>query len=319
LHLINFECAIRVGGKKVTRVMAKRTKVRKLTTRRSLTPGQLAGVGRDALIAWSNDGAPSMGAAIAYYTIFSIAPLLVIAIAIAGFFLGVEAAHGRIFTEVNRLVGAEGAAAIEGLVQSAGEGANGIVGGFLATIVLLFGATGVFAELQSSIDRIWRAPVQLKVTGIWSLIRRRLFTFGMVLAVAFLLLVSLVISAAISSLQAFLTGEEVRLEAAIQVINFVTSFAIIAALFASIFKLLPRVSVAWGDVVVGAVITALLFNLGKLFIGLYIGKSGLVSGFGAAGSLVAILVWIYYSAQIFLLGAEFTWIYANKFGSRSTL
>jgi membrane protein len=281
-----------------------------------LTAKQLAALGREAVVAWNNDGAPSMGAAIAYYTIFSIAPLLVIVIALAGFFFGVEAAQGRIFAQVHGMVGADGAAAIEGMVKSASKGVNGILGGVTAVIVLLFGATGAFAELQSSMDRIWQAPADLKPSGVWDLIRRRLLTFGMVLAVAFLLLVSLVVSAVVSSLQALWSAEEGSLETVLQTVNFLTSLAIISAMFAMIFKFLPRVSVAWRDVLIGAVITALLFNVGKLLIGLYIGKSGVVSGFGAAGSLVAILVWVYYSALIFLLGAEFTWAYARKFGSR---
>jgi membrane protein len=284
----------------------------------SLSANQLLDLGKEAILAWNKDDAQSMGAAIAFYTMFSIAPLLIIAIAIIGFFFGVEAAQGRIFAEINRLVGQDGASAIEGMVESASKGANGLIGSLIAIVVLVFGATGVFVELQRSLDKIWQAPVQVKTSGIWALIQRRLLTFGMVVAVAFLLLVSLVVSAAIASVQTLWNDQEGPLEFLIQGMDFAWSFAIIAALFASIFKLLPRVSVAWSDVLIGAALTALLFNVGKYLIGLYIGKSGVVSGFGAAGSLVAILVWIYYSAQIFLLGAEITWVYATKYGSRAS-
>jgi membrane protein len=190
----------------------------------------------------------------------------------------------------------------------------------LATVLgltfMIFGASGVFAELQGAMDRIWQTPVKEYQSGIWYLLRRRILTFGVLLAVAFLLLVSLTVSAFISALQSLWITRSDDLEMAWQAINFAVSFIIITGLFALLFKLLPRVSVAWGDVVIGAVFTALLFNFGKYVIGLYIGKTGVVSGFGAAGSVIAMVLWVYYSAQIFLLGAEFTWLYAQRFGSR---
>ena len=270
---------------------------------------------KDSALAWSEDGASSMGAAIAYYTVFSIAPLLVITMAIAGFFFGAEAAQGQIYSQAQSLLGAEGATALQGLVQSASKPAEGILATLVSLIFMILGASGVFAELQGAMDRIWQAPVSEKQSGIWYLLRRRILTFGMLLAIAFLLLVSLAVSAFISTLQSIWSPENATLEVIWQAVNFVVSLVIVSGLFALIFKLLPRVSVAWRDVVVGAVMTAVLFNLGKFLIGLYIGKSGVTSGFGAAGTVIAMVLWIYYSAQIFLFGAEFTWLFAKRFGS----
>ena len=271
---------------------------------------------KDAGIAWNTDSAASMGAAIAFYTIFSIAPLLIITMAIAGFFFGADAAQGQIYSQARSLLGEDGATALQGLVQSASRPAEGFLATFVGLLFMIFGATGVFAELQGAMDRIWQTPVKEYQAGIWYLLRRRILTFGILLAVAFLLLVSLTISAFISALQSLWITRSDELEMAWQAINFAVSFVIITGLFALLFKLLPRVSVAWGDVIIGAVFTALLFNFGKYLIGLYIGKTGVVSGFGAAGTVIAMVLWVYYSAQIFLLGAEFTWLYAQRFGSR---
>ena len=270
---------------------------------------------KDAGLAWSDDGASSMGAAIAYYTIFSIAPLLVITIAIAGFFFGAEAAQGQIYGQARAFLGAEGATALQGMVQSASEPAQGIFATILSFVFMLLGASGVFAELQGAMDRIWQVPVEDKQSGIWYLLRRRIFTFGLLLAIAFLLLVSLAVSAFISTIQSLWSPGNTSLEVVWQAVNFAVSFVIITGLFAVIYKLLPRVSVAWRDVLVGSVVTALLFTIGKFFIGLYIGKAGVTSGFGAAGAVIAMVVWVYYSAQIFLFGAEFTWLFAKRYGS----
>jgi membrane protein len=264
---------------------------------------------KDSAKAWNEDGAASMGAAIAYYTIFSIAPLLIITMALAGFFFGADAAQGQVYSQARSLLGDEGATALEGLVQSASQPAEGLLATFIGLSLMVFGASAVFAELQGAMDRIWQTPVKDYQAGIWYLLRRRILTFGMLLAVAFLLLVSLTISAFISALQSLWIVQSEEWEMAWQAINFIVSFLIITGMFAMLFKLLPRVSVAWGDVIIGAIFTALLFNLGKFLIGLYIGKSGVVSGFGAAGTLIAMILWVYYSAQIFLFGAEFTWLY----------
>ncbi len=272
---------------------------------------------KDAGLAWNADGAASMGAAIAYYTIFSIAPLLIISIAIAGMFFGTDAAQGHVYAQAQGFVGKDGAAALQGLVKSASQPVDGMFATLVSLAVMGFGATGVFAELQGAMDKIWQAPPDKSDSGLWYMIRRRILTFGMVLGVAFLLLVSLVVSAFISALETLWSPLFASSEIILQTVNFVVSLAVITSLFALIFKMLPRVSVAWSDVLIGAAATALLFNIGKLVIGLYIGTSGVSSAYGAAGTLVVLLLWVYYSAQIFLLGAEFTWVYAQRFGSKA--
>jgi membrane protein len=273
---------------------------------------------KQSVASWIDDYAPSMGAALAYYTLFSIAPLLLIVIAVAGFFFGAEAARGEIFQQLNALIGEEGAVAVEGLLESASKPEHGAIATVVGIVALLIGATTVFAELQSDLDRIWRAPAAAQTSGIWGLIRGRLLSLGMVAAIGFLLLASLVVSAILAALGkwwgAFFPGWEVLLQG----INFVLSFAIIMGLFALIYKILPSVKIAWHDVWIGAAVTALLFTIGKSLIGLYLGKSAVTSGFGAAGSFVVLLVWVYYSAQIFLLGAEFTWVYSHSHGSRAS-
>jgi membrane protein len=269
-----------------------------------------------AAVAWRDDYAPSMGAALAYYTTFSAAPLLLIVVSVAGLVFGEEAARGEIFAQLRNMIGEQGAAAVEGMVQSVAKPKEGIVATLIGVVVLLIGATTVFAELQDSLDRIWRAPARDTSSGVWSLVRGRLLSFGMILSIGFLLMVSLVVSAALSALGTWwapLFGAwELLLEAA----NLLVSFGLITVIFALIYKIMPRVKVEWRDVWVGAAVTSLLFGIGKLLIGLYVGKSSITSGFGAAGSLAVLLVWVYYSAQIFLLGAEFTWVYAHSHGSR---
>ena len=267
--------------------------------------------------AWVDDYAPSMGAALAYYTLFSIAPLLIIAIAVAGLVFGQEAARGEIVVQIQGLIGPEGAIAVQGLLKSANEPARDIVLTVVSVITLVIGATTVFAELQSDLDRIWRVPAPAKENGIWVLLRTRLLSFGLVLGLGFLLLVSLVISAAIAALGKWWNGVFEGWEALLQALNFGISFAATTLLFALIYKIMPRARIAWRDVLVGAGVTALLFEIGKFLIGLYLGKTSVASGFGAAGSLVVLLVWVYFAAQIFLLGAEFTWAYSHAHGSKA--
>jgi membrane protein len=267
--------------------------------------------------AWVDDYAPSMGAALAYYTLFSIAPLLIIAIAVAGLVFGQEAARGEIVAQIQGIIGREGAIAVQGLLKSANEPARGIFLTVVSIITLVIGATTVFAELQSDLDRIWRVPAPAKENDIWILVRTRLLSFGLVLGLGFLLLVSLVISAAIAAFGKWWDGVFEGWEALLQALNFGISFAITALLFALIYKLMPRAIIAWRDVWVGAAVTALLFEIGKILIGLYLGKTSVASGFGAAGSLVVLLVWVYFAAQIFLLGAEFTWVYSHQHGSKA--
>jgi membrane protein len=267
---------------------------------------------KQSVSAWIDDDAPSMGAAIAYYTLFSIAPVLIIVIAVAGMFFGRDAVLGEIEAQLGNLIGKEGAVAIQGLVKSAGEPAQGIVATAISVAVLLVGATTVFAEVQSALDRIWKAPEQPKPDGLLNVLRQRLVSFGMILGVGFLLLVSLVVSTGLAALGKWGSGVFEEWDVAFQALNFVVSIALQTGLFAMIYKVLPRVSIAWRDVWIGATVTAVLFEIGKLAIGLYLGKGSVTSGFAAAGSIVVLRVWVYYSAQIFLLGAEFTWIYAKR-------
>jgi membrane protein len=269
---------------------------------------------KDSVRAWRTDYAPSMGAALSYYTIFSIAPLLVIVIAIAGLALGEKAASGAIFEQMRGMVGDSGAAAIQGLVASASRPATSIFAAVTGFVMLVLGATTVLGELQTALDRIWRAPPPAH-KGWWQLLRGRVLSFSMILVIGFLLLVSLVLSAAIVAIGDWWGPWFGKMRWLLEALNFVVSFVVVTALFAMIYKMLPRVRIAWRDVWTGAAVTALLFTAGKFLIGLYIGKSGVSSGFGAAGSVVVLLVWVYYSSQIFLLGAEFTAIFAYRHGS----
>ncbi len=277
--------------------------------------------------AWVDDYAPSMGAALAYYTVFSLAPLLLIVISVAGLVFGPDAARGEIFGELRGLMGDEPAKAIEALLISVSKPAQSVVGTIVGSVVLLIGATSVFGELQDALDRIWRAPERIRSGGLFGLLRSRLLSFGLILGLAFLLMVSLVLGALMAALggwwEPLLSGWlGVRADGhtgawslLAQSIDVLASFALTTLIFALIYKLMPRVAVAWSDVALGAVVTALLFTLGKTLIGVYIGRTGVASSFGAAGSLVIVLVWVYYSSQIFLMGAEFTWVYAQTFGS----
>lgn len=273
------------------------------------------GLVKEAASSWIDDYAPSMGAALSYYCVFSLAPLLVIVIAIAGLIFGEEAARGEVFAQLGGLMGADAAAAIEELLNAAAKPSAGITSAVIGLVVLLVGATTVFGELQDALDRIWRAPVREGSTGLWGLLRARFLSFGMILGIAFLLMVSLVMSAAVSALGKWWAPALGGWEIFAQAINAMVGFAFTTVVFAMIYKVMPRVSVRWHDVWLGAAITAVLFSVGRMLIGLYIGKTGLASGFGAAGSLAVIFVWVYYSAQIFLMGAEFTWVYARTFGS----
>ncbi len=264
---------------------------------------------------WIDDYAPSMGAALSYYTVFSLAPLLLIVISIAGLVFGDEAVRGELFAQLQGLMGQDAAKAVQDLLASASRPSHGVLGSVIGVAVLLFGATTVFAELQDALDRIWRAPARQK-GGLWSLLRARLLSFGMILGLAFLLMVSLILGAVISALGKWWGPLFGGWEVLLQVVNVVVGFGLTTVVFAMIYKLMPRVHVQWHDVWLGALVTAVLFTVGKFLIGLYIGKSGIASGYGAAGSLVIVFLWVYYSAQIFLVGAEFTWVYARTLGSK---
>ena len=280
-----------------------------------MKPAALWPLARQAVASWIDDYASSMGAALAYYTLFSIAPLLLIVISIAGLAFGEDAARGQIFAELRGLMGEQGAAAVQSLLQNVNKPQQGIVGTLVGVVVLLIGATGVFGELQNALDRIWRAPPRQGGSNVWLLVKGRLLSFSMILVIGFLLIVSLVASAAFAAIGTWwapvFRGQALLGEA----FNFVLSFGLVTTTFAMIYKIMPRVAIRWRDVWTGSAVTALLFTIGKGLIGIYIGTSSFASGFGAAGSLAVLLLWMYYSAQIFLLGAEFTRVYAHVYGS----
>jgi membrane protein len=262
--------------------------------------------------AWLNDYAPSMGAALSYYSLFSLAPLLLMVITIAGLAFSADVARGAVVAQLDGLIGAEGAVAVEGLLKSASQPGHGLIAATVGIGTLLLGATSVFAELQSDLDRVWRVPAAARPSGIWGLMRTRLLSFGLIVSIGFLLLVSLVISAGLTAFGtwygALFPGRVIALE----IVNQLVSLALVTVLFATMYRVLPSVHVAWRDVWRGGCVTAILFTIGKFLIGLYLGKAGVTSGFGAAGSVVVLLVWVFYSSQIFLLGAEFTWISAES-------
>lgn len=271
---------------------------------------------RDTVSAWIDDGVPSMGAALAYYTLFSIAPLLLIVIALAGAAFGDEVARGGVLTELRDLMGPEGARAVEALLASTYRNGHTLPATLGGMVVLVIGATTVFAELQNAMDRIWRVSAPLGDGSLWQWLRNRLLSLGLILGIGFLLMVSLVASAALAALARWWSPLFGAAQVLARGFDFVVSFALITFAFAIIYKWMPRVRLRWRDVWIGASVTALLFTVGKQLIGTYLGSSGVTSGFGAAASLIAMVLWVYYSAQIFLLGVEFTWVYARRFGSR---
>jgi membrane protein len=274
---------------------------------------------KQAVSAWVEDYAPSMGAALSYYTVFSLAPMLLIVIAVAGLIFGQEAARGALFGQLNEFMGAQAAASIQSMLEGVSKPTEGILATVIGVVVLLIGATTVFGELQDALNRIWQVPKPKESAGLWRLLRSRLLSFGMILGFAFLLMVSLVLSAVVAALGKWWGPAFGNWEVLAQVVTFVFGLLVTTLGFAMIYKLMPQVHVAWRDVWVGAIITALLFSLGRFLISLYIGKSDLAAGYGTAGSLMVVFVWVYYSAQIFLLGAEFTWVYATTLGSKKHL
>src|SRR5437868_557136 len=264
---------------------------------------------------WNEDKAPRLAAALAYYTLFSIAPLLFIVIAIAGLVFGREAVQGQIQTQIQGLVGEQAATTIQSMVQGANKPSSSIIATVIGIVTLVFGAAGLFGQLQDALNTIWE--VQPKPgRSFLDTLKERFLPFTMILGVGFLLLVSLVVSAGLSALGAFFSGLLPGLEFVWQIVNFVVSFGVITLLFAMIYKVLPDAKIAWNDVWIGAAATALLFTIGKVLIGLYLGRSAVGSTYGAAGSLIVVLIWVYYSTQLLFLGAEFTQVYARKYGSR---
>jgi membrane protein len=274
---------------------------------------------KQAVAAWWQDQAPSKGAALAYYSMFSIAPLLFIMIAVAGLFFGADAVRGVVFAQLGDLMGENGAEAVEEMLANVSQPETGGWAAALSIGVLIFGATSVFGQLQAALDAIWEVPELAKAekqNALWTFVKSRLLSFGLVLALAFLVVVSLVMSAATSALGKWWGPAFGGWEGLAHGVNLVVSFGVLVVIFAAIYKLMPRARIEWRDVWVGAAVTVLLFIIGKFLIGLYLGKSDVGSSFGAFGSIVIVMVWVYYSAQIFLLGAEFTWVYAHHSGSR---
>jgi membrane protein len=271
---------------------------------------------RQTMQAWLDDYAPSMGAALAYYTLFSLAPLLLIVISVAGMVFGEDAARGEIALQLRSLMGDAGAKAVQDLLNSVHEPAVDSLATAIGLLLMVIGATTVFGELQDALDRIWRVPARPQTSGWLLLIRARLLSFGMILAIGFLLTVSLVASTVLTVMGRWLEPVFGAWYVVMSTIDAIGSFLLVAVMFAFIYKTMPRVRIQWRDVWTGALLTSLLFGLGKFLIGLYVGRSEVISGFGAAGSLIVVLLWVYYSAQIFLIGAEFTWVYTNTYGSR---
>jgi membrane protein len=269
---------------------------------------------KESFKGWQEHGSLDLGAALAYYAIFSLAPLLLIVIAVAGLVWGREAVQGQLVGQLQGIVGPQGGEAIQTMIANAGKQGSGVLATIVGLVTILFGATGVFVQLQSSLDRIWNVEPK-PGGGIWSFVRTRMLSFGMVLGIGFLLLISLVVATAVSAVGAWATGLLPGAKVLVEGLTFVVSFAMVTLLFAMIYRFLPDVKIAWRDVWIGAAVTALLFTLGKFLIGLYLAKSSVTSTYGAAGSLVLVLLWIYYSSQILFLGAEFTQVYASRYGS----
>ena len=266
---------------------------------------------------WSSHRASSKGAALALYMVFSLAPILLLVIAIAGFFFGEDAVRADLVTQMRDLTGEQGAEVIQTILASARRSDNSLTAAMISIGLLIFSSTTAFNELKGSLDELWDVP-KSKEHGAWSLMRSRVLAFGLVLVLALFLLLSLAVDAGLAALEAYwgsLWMESTYAVAAMVVSN-IFSFAVVVALFAVVFKMLPSTQIAWSDVMLGALVTAIMFTLGKFFIGLYLSKGSIASSFGAAGSVVALILWIWYSAQIFFFGAAFTRQYAEMLGSK---
>src|SRR5437868_3477418 len=264
-----------------------------------------------AVYSWLDHRAPTMGAAIAYYTVFSLAPMLVMVIAVAGLAFGRQAAEGALFGELADLVGPESAAAVQAMLRSAGDTQSGIFATAVGIGTLIIAATAVLGELQSALNVIWKSPASGGL-GLWHLVKSRLLGLAVILVIGFLLLVSLVISTALAAFSNYLDWLLPGLAGILDIVHLILSFGLTTVLFAMIFKILPDSPVEWKEVWLGAVIAAVLFTLGKHLISLYIGSSNMASTYGAAGALIIVLVWVYYSAQILLLGAEFAKVHSER-------
>lgn len=281
-----------------------------------MTPDRLWTVLKEALAGGWNDNVPRMGAALAYYTLFALAPILIVAIAVAGMAFGPEAVRGEIVGQIEGLVGRDGAQAVQAMLEGAAKSSSSIPATIIGVITSFLGATGAFLELQADLDAIWRVKPRSRGNFLRELLMQRMISFGLVLGFAFLLLTSLVVSAALAAVHTYMGNAFPGVAVLWEAVNVVVSLGVITLLFAMIYKVLPDVQLAWVDVWVGALVTAGLFTVGKFLIGLYLGTSSFASTYGAAGSVIVILVWVYYSTQIILLGAEFTRAYVEQFGPR---
>ena len=271
---------------------------------------------RDTVSEWIKHNASSLGAALSFYTLFSIAPILVIAMAVAGSIFGPHVAETHVLDQMRGLLGDAGAAAVQSLLSSAHQSGLKGMAAAIGVVTLLVGATSVFGELQNTLDYIWKSPEKDGVAW-WRILRSRILSVGLILGVGFLLMVSLIFSAALAALGAWFGTYMQQWSVILPAIDLVLSLGLTTVLFAMIYKYVPREDIGWGDVWIGGLVTACLFSVGKLLIGLYLGRSSFSSAYGAVGSIMVLLLWIYYSAQIFLLGAEFTHVFTYRAGSRS--
>jgi membrane protein len=281
-----------------------------------LTGRALALVFRRALAGWWDDNIPRMGASLAYYTLFALAPILIVAIAIGGLVFGEGAVRAQIVAQIQGLVGSEGGRAVQSMLEGAARHGNNTLATALGLLTFFLGATGAFLELQTALDAIWRVKAKEGGSFLRVLVMQRLISFGLVVALGFLLLTSLLVTAALAALHSYMGTNFAGWVILWEALNVVVSLGVITLLFALIYKVLPDVKLGWREVWVGALVTAGLFTIGKLMIGLYLGRTSIASTYGAAGSVVVVLVWVYYSAQIILLGAEFTRAYVEQFGRR---
>ena len=286
-----------------------------------LRPKELLALLKETGSEWVDDNVPRLGASLAFYTLLSMAPLLVVVVAIAGIAYGKEAAQGQLFWQIRDLVGPDGARTIQGLLQGAYKPGTGALATVLGLLTLAVGASSVVMELRAALNTVWHvqtSPDDTRLSSIFRLVKERFYSFALVLGVGFLLLVSLVLNACLAAIGKFFGGFLPAPEGLLQAATTLISFLVITGLFAAIYKVVPDVHLQWSDVTVGAGVTALLFTAGKHLIGLYLGKASFGSTYGAAGSLVVVLVWVYYSSQLFFFGAEFTKIYTKKYGSHLT-
>lgn len=303
-------------------VMARRISHPARPRRRSIfnASSAIKSFAREMIAGWKEDNTPRMGAALAYYSVFAIAPLFLLTLSVAGLWFGRDEARNDLFGQLRTLIGADGAKALQSIIVAAAERPHhGVWAAILASSTLIVAATGVFAELQNALNTIWKVKRKThgSVSGLLKLLRVRLISFAMLLGVGFLMLTSLLVNAGLSAMSSYMGGFFGSQHLLLGITNFVVSLAVISLLFAMILKMLPDVEIAWRDVWIGAVITALLFNLGKFLLGFYLGRSSVASAYGTAGSLVIILLWVYYSAQILFFGAQFTRIFTIHYGSHS--